>query len=188
LKLEERCVQSFKHKQDILGNRAPFVPIKDPSNTPGRFNPTPRVVAQEAERSMEQTLIAAASLAGPNLGIGVDAEPVRSFEKSFLERNFSREESEDIVQHDISTGTQRTAAGHWAVKEAVVKALGNAGAELGQAHEPLCEIEILRETNGGLRIQFHGRAQVAAAKIGVKEARVSLTYAKEIAYAAAVLV
>jgi len=137
---------------------------------------------------MKQALISVANLAGPNLGLGVDAEPVREFENSFLERNFTLAERTDINKHDNETGTRRTAAGHWAMKEAVVKALGNAGAELGAAHEPLLDIELVRELNGSVRVQFGRHVQSVADKFGIKEARVSLTYAQGIAYAAAVLV
>lgn len=216
LDLEERRVRSFKHQQDILGNRAPYVPIKDPNSpphsvpfrqaildksirrektlrarssaAPSQLTLVPKGPITEAESSMKQALISVANLAGPNLGLGVDAEPVREFENSFLERNFTLAERTDINKHDNETGTRRTAAGHWAMKEAVVKALGNAGAELGAAHEPLRDIELVRELNGSVRVQFGRHVQSVADKFGIKEARVSLTYAQGIAYAAAVLV
>jgi len=216
LDLEERRVRSFKHKQDIVGNRAPFVPIKDPNSPPhsvpfsraildksirrektlvARIAATsshstkePTGIRTESEASMRQALLSAANLSGPNIALGVGVEPVGDLETSFLERNFTLAEREDIKKQDIEIGTKSTAAGHWAVKEAVVEALGNAGAELGKAHEPLCDVELFREPNGSLRVQFNQHLQSVATMLGVKDAHVSLTYAEGTAYAAAVLV
>lgn len=217
-RLEERNLRIFKHRQDILGNRSPFVPIKDPNSTPHAvpfsqaaldksirrektllvrqaalaapsFQPQSRVTKDvEATAILEQVLVqATAASSGSNLGIGVDAEPIRQFESSFLERNFSKIERDDIVSHDESTGTQRTTAGHWAVKESVAKALGNAGADLASAQHPLADIELCRDANGSLKVQFHGRAQAEAAKVGAREVHVSLSYAQGVAYAVAIL-
>lgn len=220
--LEERTLRIFKHKQDVLGNRATFVPIKEPSNLPhsvpfgqailrrdirrertlavvsrssasssapaSKFSPPPRP-AQEGARSIEQVLAGAAvASGGPGIAMGVDAEPIRTFEPTFLERNFSAAERADVAEHDAATGTERTAAGHWAVKEAVVKALGNAGAALGSADQSLCDVEVRRQDGGSLRVELHKAALAAAEKVGAREVRVSLTYAQGVAYAAAVLV
>merc|ERR1712125_270894 len=94
----------------------------------------------------------------------------------------------DIAKRDVATGTQRTAVGLWTAKEAILKALGNAGASLQDASKPLCDIELCRQEGGSLRVDLHGSARAAAEKVGIAEARVSVTYAGDIAYAAAVLV
>lgn len=215
--LNERMLQMFKHKQDVLGNRTPFVPIKEPSNTPhsvafgqailqkdmrrartlprfsapaptehlqSNFKPPPRT----AQTGIEQALMEATSGGTAGLAMGIDAEPIQTFEQTFLQRNFSVKELKDIHEHDATTGTERTATGHWAVKEAVVKALGNAGATLRSASQPLCDIEVLRRDSGSLGIQLHGEALGASEKLQVKDIRVSLTYAQGTAYAAAILV
>merc|ERR1711953_841635 len=207
----------FKHKQDVLGNRMPFVPIKEPSNTPhnlafgqailrkdlrrartlpvlssstpteplqNTFQPAPR----SAEAGIEQAVMEVASSGGAGVAMGIDAEPIRKFDSTFLQRNYSAAELLDIQQHDATTGTERTAAGHWAVKEAVVKALGNAGAPLRSASQPLSDVEVLRQDSGSLSIQLHGEALAASQKLQIKDIRVSLTYAQGVAYAAAVLI
>jgi len=160
--------------------------------TASSFSPPPRT-ANGAEASSgcavsRAMMQAAAGISGPALSMGIDAEPVRAFETSFLDRNFSKDERADIAEHDETTGTQRSAAGLWAAKEAVVKALGNAGAALRGADEPLLDIGLRRLQGGSLRVELRGRAREAAEHLGVREARVSLTYADGIAFAAAILV
>mmetsp|Transcript_45075 Transcript_45075/g.140097 ORF Transcript_45075/g.140097 Transcript_45075/m.140097 type:complete len:565 (-) Transcript_45075:685-2379(-) len=154
--------------------------------------PTPASAAKEESKgggAVARALAqAAAGIAGPALSMGIDAEPVRAFEAIFLERNFSSAERADIAEHDQATGTQRSAAGLWAAKEAVVKALGNAGAALRGAEEPLLDVGLRRLPGGSLRVELRGRARDAAEQLGVREARVSLTYAEGTAFAAAVLV
>jgi len=228
--LEARQAQVFKHRQDIFGGRAPFVPIKseDPFSVPfstaildksfrlassgshfrlpqdatvstkqatGKVPPSafPRLAATQEEArgsgAVARALMqAAAGIAGPALSMGIDAEPVRVFEASFLDRNFSKAERADILEHDQATGTQRSAAGLWAAKEAVIKALGNAGAVLRGADEPLLDVGLHRLPGGSLRVELQGRARDAAEQLGVREARVSLTYADCVAFAAAILV
>jgi phosphopantetheine--protein transferase-like protein len=125
---------------------------------------------------------------GKSIAIGIDAEPVRPLTAStFMERNFTKEELADIAQRDAATGTERTALGLWSAKEAVLKALGNAGAPLGDASKPLCDIELCREEGGSLRVELRGSALAAAQKVGASDARVSVTYAGDVAYAAAIL-
>jgi phosphopantetheine--protein transferase-like protein len=149
---------------------------------PARKPPT----AAAGIEAVEQALVAMGK--GPNIAMGIDAEPVRPFTvASFLERNFSKEELADIAQRDAATGTERTAVGLWTAKEAIVKALGNAGAVL-DASKPLCDIVLCREDGGSLRVELHGGALAAAQKVGATETRVSVTYAGDVAYAAAVLV
>lgn len=58
------------------------------------------------------------------------------------------------MQQDSASGTTRTASGLWAAKEAIVKALGNAGLALGAASDPLVDIELCRKENGALGVQF----------------------------------
>merc|ERR1712048_634544 len=96
-------------------------------------------------------------------------------------------ERQDIHDHDALLGTERTATGHWAVKEAVVKALGNAGAVLKSASQPLSDIEVQRKDGGSLAVQLHGEVLRASEGLQIKDIRVSLTYAQDTAYAAAIL-
>merc|ERR1712195_82772 len=69
--------------------------------------------------------------------VGVDVEPIANpaFGKdTFLDRNYTQKE------RDSCAGSDRSLAGLWAGKEAVVKALGNAGASLRSADSPLTEL------------------------------------------------
>jgi len=74
-------------------------------------------------------------------------------------------------------------AARWAAKEAVAKALGTGiGAEAS-----LVEIEVVHSESGQPLIQLHGTAAAAAARLGVKEVRVSLTHTEHYAAAFAVI-
>jgi len=214
--LQARSIQSFKHRQDVLGNRVPCVPIKGADETPHsvpfaqaamtkdlRRPKTLKVIkevhgaetsvdgrsAEAVEWALVDALKEKCTLADTTScrAIGIDAEPIRSFDATFLERNFRSSECQDIQKHDEATNTWRTATGHWAIKEAVVKALGNAGAQLGASHESLIDIELDRSENGAVAVKLQGEAHAAAQSVGASEVQVSLTYAQGVAYAAAIL-
>jgi phosphopantetheine--protein transferase-like protein len=214
----ERDHRIFKQRQDIFGGRVSFVPIKAPEATPHSEpypkavlnkdvrRPKTMTVAPDTGAPMEfkpqartapsapgmeavgLALQAVSAGKGPSKAMGIDAEPVRPFEASFLERNFSAKERADIEQRDLNTGTKRTASGLWSAKEAVVKALGNAGAQLGAASQPLNDIELHREEGGSLRVELKGSALAAAQKVKATDMHVSVTYAADTAYAAAIVV
>jgi len=80
-----------------------------------------------AATNLENALMSATGTSAGR-SVGVDVEPVANpaFGKdSFLERNYTQKEREACV------GSERSFAGLWAGKEAVVKALGNAGLASG---------------------------------------------------------
>jgi fatty acid synthase subunit beta len=214
--LQARSIQSFKHRQDVLGNRVPYVPIKGADETPHSVPFAQAAMMKDLRRPKTLKVIkevhgARTSVDGRNAeavewalvdalkerctvadtkscrAIGIDAEPIRSFDATFLERNFRSSERQDIQKHDEATNTWRTATGHWAIKEAVVKALGNAGAQLGASHESLIDIELDRSENGAVTVKLQGKAHAAAQSVGASEVQVSLTYAQGVAYAAAIL-
>jgi fatty acid synthase subunit alpha len=114
--------------------------------------------------------------------VGVDVEPVSNpafGKETFLDRNYTQKEREACV------GSERSFAGLWAGKEAVVKALGNAGASLRSADAPLAEVELERQADGSVYVHLHGDAAKEASRIGVDKVTVSLSYADGLAVAVA---
>jgi len=134
-----------------------------------------------AATNLENALMSATGTSAGR-SVGVDVEPVANpafGKESFLERNYTQKEREACV------GSERSFAGLWAGKEAVVKALGNAGASLRSADAPLAEIELERQTDGAVHVHFHGDAAKEASRIGVDKVMVSLSYADGLAVAVA---
>jgi len=109
----------------------------------------------------------------------------RFSEESFLERNYTKREMESCGNLSVSR-MSRDFAGLWAGKKAVVKVLGNAGATLKSAGSAMQEVELVRSESGAVVCQFHGFAAEEAARVGVQEVMVSLSYADDMAVAAAV--
>jgi len=215
-RLQARDSRIFQHRQNIYGGRTPWTPIKALGNTPHKdpfskvvldkgirrestfapaddgnltFSPPPRMSsdAKQGTNALTQALSTAMQEGGEGKAMGIDAEPVRQYAESFMERNFTKAEREDILQQDKASGTARTATGLWAAKEAVVKALGNAGLKLGAASDPLMDIELCRKENGSLGVQLHGKVLEATKNLQITEVRVSLSYADSVAYAAAIV-
>lgn len=135
-----------------------------------------------AATSLESALMSATAVSADR-SVGVDVEPVANpaFGKdTFLERNYTQKE------RDACTGSDRSFAGLWAGKEAVVKALGNAGASLRSADAPLAEVELERQADGAVHVRLHGDAAKEASRVGVDSIMVSLSYADGLAVAVAV--
>jgi fatty acid synthase subunit beta len=135
-----------------------------------------------AATSLENALTSATGVSADR-SVGVDVEPIANpaFGKdTFLDRNYTQKE------RDACTGSDRSIAGLWAGKEAVVKALGNAGASLRSADAPLAEVELERQTDGSVRVCLHGDAAKEASRVGVDTVMVSLSYADGLAVAVAV--
>jgi holo-[acyl-carrier protein] synthase len=74
-------------------------------------------------------------------------------------------------------------AARFAAKEAAAKALGT-GISRGVTWR---EIEVVREPGGRPTIQFHGRAEQMAARLGVRHAALSITHTTDLAMASVVL-
>lgn len=144
------------------------------------FIPKSRVVTQKVLAQAMQDLV---RQTGTSSSVGVDVESVTNpcFSKeSFLERNYTDRERMDCGS------VSRSFAGLWAGKEAVVKVLGNAGAQLKSAGSSLRDIELIRSEEGSVTCQFHGFAAEEAARVGVHTVVLSLSYADNLAVAAAV--
>jgi len=146
------------------------------------FTPKARVETQQVLTNAMQDVMRQSGFCS---SVGVDVESVTNpcFSKeSFLERNYTKREVESCGQDSGSRGF----AGLWAGKEAVVKLLGNAGATLKSAGSAMHEVELLRSEAGTVVCHFHGFAAEEAARVGVQEVMVSLSYADDMAVAAAV--
>ena len=70
-------------------------------------------------------------------------------------------------------------AARFAAKEAVVKALADAGGEGSFWHD----VEVVRETDGRPRLELNGRLKELADALGVRKLHVSLTHISEVAAA-----
>jgi fatty acid synthase subunit beta len=134
-------------------------------------------------QTMEQTLSGAVGVGFGASSVGVDVEDISNpcfVNSTFLERNYTEQERADCGT------TARSYAGLWAGKEAVVKVLGNSGAKLKSAGSSLQEIELTRAEDGTVSVKFHGYAAEEAARVGVSVVNISLSYADNLAVAAAV--
>jgi len=134
------------------------------------------------DKALTHTMEAVMKQACSSSSVGIDVEPITNpcFSKeSFLERNYTERER-------ASCGSSsRSFAGLWAGKEAVVKVLGNAGARLKSAGSSLQDLELLRNDDGTIVCQFHGAAAQEAERVGVNNVMISLSYANDLAVAAA---
>lgn len=114
-------------------------------------------------------------------GIGTDLIEVervaRAYEKqAFRDRVYTEQEQELIGER------MQTAAGNFAVKEAVAKAFGTGF----RAMTPI-EIEVLREPSGRPYVILHGKAEGIRQERAVQTIHVSISNTKEYAVAYAVL-
>ncbi len=102
-------------------------------------------------------------------GIGTDLVEIARVQKAigrsaFLEKVYTKKERELIAARSVR------AAGNFAAKEAVAKALGCGFAGIAPA-----EIEVLREPSGMPYVVLHGKAKEKAEAQGVTQIRVSIT-------------
>lgn len=115
------------------------------------------------------------------VGIGTDLIEVgrvaKAYEKqAFRGRVYTRREQELIGKR------MQTAAGNFAVKEAVAKAFGTGFREMA----PI-EIEVLREPSGRPYVVLSGRAEAIGQERSVGTVHVSISNTKEYAVASVVL-
>jgi len=147
------------------------------------FDFLPQAKETATQKTLTQTMQNLMQQMGSSSSVGIDVESVMNpcFGKGdFLDRNYTKQEKEECGH------ASRSFAGLWAGKEAVVKVLGNAGAELKSAGSALQDIELLRNQDGTIVCHFHGYAAEEAARLGVHKVMVSLSYAENLAVAAAV--
>ncbi len=111
------------------------------------------------------------------IGIGIDLIEIERIKKAcakeaFLLRSFTSAEIECIG------GRAERAAGNFAVKEAVSKAMGT-----GFRGMSLNEIEVLRDDLGKPFVRLYGRAGAKAEALGIARWHVSISNTKTLAMA-----
>lgn len=106
------------------------------------------------------------------LAVGVDLVEIRrvanlvaNYGERFTGRVFTADERQDCGDRPESL------AARWAVKEAVVKALGT-----GFGPVSFCEIEVLRECAGQPELRLHGKARALAEARGLSSWAVSVSH------------
>ena len=121
------------------------------------------------------------------VGLGVDITSVDRIEAAigrrgiaFLQRVFTASEIAYCKRH---RNCSERFAGRFAAKEAAMKALGT-GWNHGVRWR---DCEVTRMPGGRPTITFHGKAGEFAAKLGVKNAALSITHTEEQAFAQVIL-
>ena len=119
------------------------------------------------------------------LGLGIDVASIERM-RAVLDRHGERmwtriltpaEQAALVRRRDRATAL----AGRWAAKEAAVKAFSGSAGALWQ------DFEVLRAPSGAPEMHFHGRAALAAGRLGVARAFVSITHDAGVAAAVVVL-
>ena len=118
------------------------------------------------------------------LGVGLDLCDVARMEEAllrqgFLERYFTPKEQAYI--HGRGKAAAQSMAGHFAAKEAGLKALG-CGITV-----PLTEISVQHDERGAPRFALEGKALLAMRAMGGKSMRLSITHTDTVAAAVAIL-
>ena len=118
------------------------------------------------------------------LGIGLDIIETARVEKAlqnpvFLKKVYTEGEQEYLAKRK---GNAQSAAGIFAAKEAVSKALGT-----GFGPISFQEVEIVWNENGKPSVRLTGRALMKLQEMGGKQVLVSITHIKDLAAAQAVI-
>ena len=116
-------------------------------------------------------------------GIGIDIVDIARIErvglnKLFYTRNFTQNE---IAMLEASKQSTQSAAGNFAAKEAVLKALG-----CGIFDMPLTDIEVLRSPSGKPYVTLYGKAKQKADELMVTRVHISISHTAELAAAEAI--
>lgn len=121
------------------------------------------------------------------VGSGIDLveierirQSVDRFGQRFLDRIFTSGEQAYCMR---KRNAAESLAARFAAKEAAAKALGT-GISRGVSW---LEIEVIREPSGRPSIQFHGRAEEFASRLGVSHTALSLTHTATLSMASVVL-
>jgi holo-[acyl-carrier protein] synthase len=121
------------------------------------------------------------------VGTGIDIAEVPRIQQSierFGQRFLARVYTAGEMRYcDSKANRAERYAARFAAKEAAMKALGT-GWNHGVRWR---DCEVVRLPGGRPTIQFHGKAQEFAARLGVKYAALSITHTKEQAFAQVIL-
>jgi phosphopantetheine--protein transferase-like protein len=131
-------------------------------------------------------------LTARNIGIGVDVEPVATFEnlhgrEDFIRRNFTDQE---MAYCYSAPHPAASFAGRWAAKEAVIKAISSTSPNEPNvwkgAGAPLREIEIFMTASGAPSVLLSGYPLQVFNRIGLTSLSVSISHSGDYAVSQAV--
>lgn len=97
--------------------------------------------------------------------VGMLKELLHSGGSAFLDAGWTRSEQRDVK------GSPERLAGRWAVKEAVMKALGRGLGDIDPLH-----IEVVTMSSGAPEVRLLGSAAAAAQQAGVETMKVSMAH------------
>jgi holo-[acyl-carrier protein] synthase len=117
------------------------------------------------------------------LGVGIDLAEISRIEHACEKEHFRRRIFSESENARIDERGWETAAGIFAAKEAVAKALGT-GFSAGIGFH---DIEVVTLAGGRPELRLHGRAREAADALGVRAAHVSLSHERDMACAMVIL-
>jgi len=122
------------------------------------------------------------------IGLGTDiieclriAKMIEKHGELFLNRVYTKNE---IAYCSIRKGANQSYAGRWAVKEAVLKAMGT-GWSRGIRWK---DIEVVTDLSGKPHIAIHGVAQEICDEMGITDVLISLSHCRSHATATAIAV
>ncbi|RLN91887.1 hypothetical protein BBJ28_00027186 [Nothophytophthora sp. Chile5] len=131
-------------------------------------------------------------LASNNMGMGVDVEPVATFEnlngrEDFIRRNFTDQE---MAYCYSAPHPAASFAGRWAAKEAVIKAISSSAPTEPNlwkgAGAPLREIEIFMTASGAPSVLLSGYPLQVFDRLGLSKLSVSISHSGDFAVSQAV--
>ncbi|ETP47778.1 holo-[acyl-carrier-protein] synthase, partial [Phytophthora nicotianae P10297] len=131
-------------------------------------------------------------LASKNMGMGVDVEPVATFEnlngrEDFIRRNFTDQE---MAYCYSAPHPAASFAGRWAAKEAVIKAISSSAPTEPNlwkgAGAPLREIEIFMTASGAPSVLLSGYPLQVFNRLGLSKLSVSISHSGDFAVSQAV--
>ncbi|KAG6574452.1 putative fatty acid synthase subunit alpha [Phytophthora cinnamomi] len=131
-------------------------------------------------------------LASKNMGMGVDVEPVATFEnlngrEDFIRRNFTDQE---MAYCYSAPHPAASFAGRWAAKEAVIKAISSSSPTEPNlwkgAGAPLREIEIFMTASGAPSVLLSGFPLQVFNRLGLSKLSVSISHSGDFAVSQAV--
>jgi fatty acid synthase subunit beta len=124
-------------------------------------------------------------------GVGVDVEPVATFENpreklEFIARNFTAAE----IEHCFAAASPADSfTGRWAAKEAVVKAMSSASPQTRSLWQgssaSLIDIEIVQGASNAPVVVLHGHAKAVFSALGLTVVKVSISHSAAVAVAQA---
>ncbi|MGM9637963.1 MAG: holo-ACP synthase [Butyricicoccaceae bacterium] len=115
------------------------------------------------------------------IGVGCDLTEIGRVERLLLRQRFYQKVYTAAERADLA-GCAARAAGFWAAKEAVAKAMGSGFSGFGPR-----DIEIYRDENGAPLVRLSGGARQRFLFLGARRLHISITHTDQTAMAFALL-